>query len=1023
MFGAATGTLSAARIRGRQGGKRCDMGWRSALPVARRSALAAPWWALALLLAMHLTLNQHNVNALKIGLVMGVNQPHRVVTAFRDVIDYTNQRAPGDRYKITALTTRVFDNDTFNVTNDACNQMSSGAALLVSPDGGTVHEALAAVSSKLHVPLLSASAARSPASQLTRFGVTLRPQAHGALAALIHNLRWPRLYYIYDATEGLDRLQEILAALPADYGLEVQHVRRVRGEKAAIEFLQERENHEWDTDKFVLLDCSLETARRIIQYAYGKRRAYYTFLYARYTLPEHWQDTQVYEDSKVLSLRILQDDASGHHSAVRAASRDSYYSSSESITEEEALAYDATLVVSDTLTRLSRERPELGMELFQDASSGQSSQCYGSPLVPYKHGQTIAELLKKTSVNGTTGQIMFDEQGQRVGFSVDVMELTSKQKMQKIGYWSQSSGFIKQPDPRGYQPSWDDSAPKKLVVTTILEPPFLMYKDANDTSDNEDNLEGYCMDLIAKLMRAMGRDYSIRLVRDNKYGARDKSAQSGWNGIIGEILRKEADIAVAPLTITAERSQAVYFTEPFMRSGLAVLARRADSEPLSVFSVFSFLRPLSWEVWLCLLSAYVAVALLLLVINRLNLAVATPPRAPPGSCSHLYNSLWYSLGAFMSEECNNCRPKSVGSRVISCGWWFFVLVMLSMYTAQLWVNQPFKPPSGPVRDVKELAIQEKVEYGIVRDSAVEEFFRNTKDPFYARMWDSMASFNNTMTATNEEGVNRVRESEGNYAFIVDTKKIEHVSQKAPCDLAQVGDTFYPSGYGVVVSHKSPLKKTLDVTVARLQEDEELFSLYKKWFGKEECPKTNKKAVPLEVTKVGGWFVILGTGLLIAVAVAVAEVWCKSPAKPKKEKKPKEPKEPKPKKEKKKKEKKEKDGEQIKEEGVETQLLQPGTNPSAYTGGYVGGGGADLTIEEVGEEEEEDEVVKVPIADVENLTDSADDSRDITRDVTADRIVPLAVNPLENHPEIKSIDHSPVESPKGGGGGGYESSEV
>ncbi|KAH6937286.1 hypothetical protein HPB50_026481 [Hyalomma asiaticum] len=561
------------------------------------------------------------------------------------------------------------------------------------------------------------------------------------------------------------------------------------------------------------------------------------------------------------------------------------------------------------------------------------------------------------------------------------------------------------------------------------EPPFLMYKNANDTSSDEDNLEGYCKDLVAKLMRAMGREYRIQLVRDNKYGSRDKSVQSGWNGMIGEILRKEADIAVAPLTITAERSRAVYFSEPFMKSGLAVLARRPETEPLSVFSLFSFLRPLSWEVWLCLLSAYVAVAVLLFVINRLNLAVATPPKVPPGPCSHLYNSLWYALGAFMSEECNNCRPKSVGSRLISFGWWFFVLVMLSMYTAQLWVNQPFKAPSPPVYDVKELAMQDKVEYGIVRDSATEEFFQRTKDTFYSRMWDSMTSFNNTMTATNEEGVKRVRESGGNYAFIVDTTKIKYATQRSPCNLVQIGEAFQPSGYGVVVSHKSPLKKILDVSIARLQEDEELYALYKKWFGNEECHRLEQQSVaPLEVTKVGGWFVILGAGLIIAVAVAVAEVWCKSPAKPKKEKKPKEPKESKPKKEKKKKEKKEKDGEQIKarhaligsqEEGVETQLLQPGTNPSAYTGGYVGG--ADLTIEEVGEEDEDDEVVKVPIADVENLTDSADDSRDITRDVTADRIVPLAVNPLENHPEIKSIDHSPVESPKGGGG--YESSEV
>lgn len=66
MFGASAGTLSAARSRGRQGGKR-DMGWWRALPVARRSGLGAPWWALALSLAVHLTFNQHSAAALKIG--------------------------------------------------------------------------------------------------------------------------------------------------------------------------------------------------------------------------------------------------------------------------------------------------------------------------------------------------------------------------------------------------------------------------------------------------------------------------------------------------------------------------------------------------------------------------------------------------------------------------------------------------------------------------------------------------------------------------------------------------------------------------------------------------------------------------------------------------------------------------------------------------------------------------------------------------------------------------------------------
>lgn len=121
--------------------------------------------------------------------------------------------------------------------------------------------------------------------------------------------------------------------------------------------------------------------------------------------------------------------------------------------------------------------------------------------------------------------------------------------------------------------------------------------------------------------------------------------------------QQDADIAVAPITITAERSKAVYFTEPFMTAGYGVLVKAPPRETISVFTVFSFLRPLSWEIWLCLLAAYVAVSIVLFVVNRVNLAVATPPRQPPGTCSHLYNSLWYSLGAFMAEECNNCRPK------------------------------------------------------------------------------------------------------------------------------------------------------------------------------------------------------------------------------------------------------------------------------------------------------------------------------------------------------------------------------
>lgn len=34
-----------------------------------------------------------------------------------------------------------------------------------------------------------------------------------------------------------------------------------------------------------------------------------------------------------------------------------------------------------------------------------------------------------------------------------------------------------------------------------------------------------------------------------------------WNGMIGELLRNEADMAIAPLTITFERESVVHFTK------------------------------------------------------------------------------------------------------------------------------------------------------------------------------------------------------------------------------------------------------------------------------------------------------------------------------------------------------------------------------------------------------------------------------------------------------------------------------
>lgn len=47
--------------------------------------------------------------------------------------------------------------------------------------------------------------------------------------------------------------------------------------------------------------------------------------------------------------------------------------------------------------------------------------------------------------------------------------------------------------------------------------------------------EGYCVDLLAQLAQKLDFKYSLKLVKDGRYGGLDSSGN--WNGMIGEIIR------------------------------------------------------------------------------------------------------------------------------------------------------------------------------------------------------------------------------------------------------------------------------------------------------------------------------------------------------------------------------------------------------------------------------------------------------------------------------------------------------
>merc|ERR1711970_1061100 len=93
-------------------------------------------------------------------------------------------------------------------------------------------------------------------------------------------------------------------------------------------------------------------------------------------------------------------------------------------------------------------------------------------------------------------------------------------------------------------------------------------KEAKDRMSFMERYEGFCVDVIKALAKHLKFKFEFHL-RDGAYG---KLLDNGkWNGLIGEVRARKADMAIIDLSITSARQKACDFTMPFMNTGVGIL--------------------------------------------------------------------------------------------------------------------------------------------------------------------------------------------------------------------------------------------------------------------------------------------------------------------------------------------------------------------------------------------------------------------------------------------------------------------
>ncbi|XP_027742497.1 glutamate receptor ionotropic, kainate 3 isoform X2 [Empidonax traillii] len=659
---------------------------------------------------------------------------------------------------------------------------------------------------------------------------------------------------------GLIRLQELIMA-PSRYNIRLKIRQLPLDSDDARPLLKEMKR---GREFRIIFDCSHLMAAQILKQAMamGMMTEYYHFIFT--TLDLYALDLEPYRYSGVnlTGFRILNVENPHVSSIIEKWSMERLQSAPKAelglldgvMMTDAALLYDAVHVVSVCYQRA----PQMTVN---------SLQCHRHKA--WRFGGRFMNFIKEAQWEGLTGRIVFNKtSGLRTDFDLDIISL-KEDGLEKVGAWSPSDGLNITEISRGRGPNVTDSlSNRSLIVTTVLEEPFVMFRKSDTALFGNDRFEGYCIDLLKELAIILGFSYEIRLVEDGKYGAQDEKGQ--WNGMIKELIDHKADLAVAPLTITHVREKAIDFSKPFMTLGVSILYRKPNgTNP----SVFSFLNPLSPDIWMYILLAYLGVSCVLFVIARFSPYEwydAHP--CNPGSDIvennfTLLNSFWFGMGALMQQG-SELMPKALSTRIIGGIWWFFTLIIISSYTANLAAFLTVERMESPIDSADDLAKQTKIEYGAVKDGATMTFFKKSKISTFEKMWAFMSSKPTALVKNNEEGIQRTLTAD--YALLMESTTIEYITQRN-CNLTQIGGLIDTKGYGIGTPMGSPYRDKITIAILQLQEEDKLHVMKEKWWRGNGCPEDeNKEASALGIQNIGGIFIVLAAGLVLSVFVAMVE---------------------------------------------------------------------------------------------------------------------------------------------------------
>ncbi|XP_041633975.1 glutamate receptor ionotropic, NMDA 2B [Cheilinus undulatus] len=528
------------------------------------------------------------------------------------------------------------------------------------------------------------------------------------------------------------------------------------------------------------------------------------------------------------------------------------------------------------------------------------SECHGAPD-------------KKTPISGNPNEVLrylmnvtfegrnlsFSEDGYQMHPKLVIILLNKDRQWDRVGKWENGSLSMKYHVWPRYE-LYGGAATREddhLSIVTLEEAPFVIVEDVdplsgtcmrntvpcrkqiktlNQTKESGIYIKrcckGFCIDILKKIAKSVKFTYDLYLVTNGKHG---KKVNGTWNGMVGEVVLKNAHMAVGSLTINEERSEVIDFSVPFIETGISVMVSRSNG----TVSPSAFLEPFSADVWVMMFVMLLLVSAVAVFIFEYFSPVGynrclADGREPHGPSFTIGKAIWLLWGLVFNNSVPVQNPKGTTSKIMVSVWAFFAVIFLASYTANLaafMIQEEYVDQVTGLSDKKFQSPNDfspPFRFGTVPNGSTERNIRNN----YPEMHSYMTKFH-------QRNVNEALQSlkAGKLdAFIYDAAVLNYMAGRDEgCKLVTIGSgyIFATTGYGIAIQKESLWKRHVDLAILQLFGDGEMEELESLWLtGICHHEKNEVMSSQLDVDNMAGVFYMLGAAMALSLITFICEHW-------------------------------------------------------------------------------------------------------------------------------------------------------